>query len=50
MREYEFAVILATAEELEEDTNALYEAGCADGSNSTSAGASYCLSDQSVLG
>lgn len=38
MREHEFAVILASAEESEEDANALYEAGCADGSISTSGG------------
>jgi len=38
MREYEFAIILATPEESEEDANALYEAGCADGSISTSGG------------
>jgi len=38
MREHEFAVILATPEESEEDASALYEAGCADGSISTSGG------------
>ena len=38
MREYEFAVILAAPEESEEDAGALYEAGCADGSISTSGG------------
>jgi hypothetical protein len=38
MRQYEFAVILATADESEERANALYEAGCADGSISTSDG------------
>ncbi len=38
MREHEFTVILATPEESEEDAGALYEAGCADGSISTSAG------------
>ena len=36
MREYEFAVILVTPEESEQDANALFEAGCADGSISTS--------------
>jgi hypothetical protein len=49
MREYEFAVILGTAEESEEDADTLYEAGCADGPISTSAGACYCLRDQSVV-
>jgi len=38
MREHEFTVILATPEESEEEANRLYEAGCADGSISTSAG------------
>jgi hypothetical protein len=38
MREHEFTVILATPEESEEDASALYEAGCADGSISTSGG------------
>ena len=38
MREHEFAVILAAPEESAEDAGALYEAGCADGSISTSGG------------
>jgi hypothetical protein len=38
MREHEFAVILAAPEESEEDAGALYEAGCADASISTSGG------------
>lgn len=36
MKEHEFSVILATPEQSEEDANALYEAGCGDGSISTS--------------
>ncbi len=38
MTEYEFTVILASPEESEDDANRLYEAGCADGSISTSGG------------
>jgi len=38
MREHEFTVILAEPEESEEDANRLYEAGCVDGSISTSGG------------
>lgn len=38
MKEHEFALVLATPEESEEDANRLYEAGCADGSISTSGG------------
>ena len=38
MREHEFTLVLATAEESEEDANRLYEAGCSDGSISTSLG------------
>ena len=38
MTDYEFTVILAEPEESEEDANKLYEAGCADGSISTSGG------------
>jgi hypothetical protein len=38
MREHEFTIILSSPEESEEDANALYEAGCADGSISTSGG------------
>jgi len=37
-QEHEFTIILASPEQSEEDANALYEAGCADGSISTSAG------------
>ena len=39
MRRYEFALVLATSEESEADANWLHEAGCSDGSISTSAGA-----------
>jgi hypothetical protein len=38
MKEHEFTVILASPEESEDDANRLYEAGCADGSISTSNG------------
>ena len=38
MSVHEFTVILATPEESEGDANRLYEAGCADGSISTSGG------------
>ncbi len=38
MKEHEFTVVLAGPEESEEDANRLYEAGCADGSISTSGG------------
>jgi len=38
MREHEFSIILAKPEESEDDANALYEAGCDDGSISTSGG------------
>jgi hypothetical protein len=38
MREHEFTVILASPEKTEEDAAALYEAGCSDGSISTSSG------------
>ncbi len=38
MKEHEFTLILATPEESEEDANRLYEAGCSDGSISTSGG------------
>lgn len=38
MKDHEFTVILATPEQSEEDANALYEAGCSDGSISTSEG------------
>jgi hypothetical protein len=38
MRECHFTVILATPEESEEDANRLHEAGCEDGSISTSGG------------
>jgi hypothetical protein len=38
MKEHEFTVILAQPEETKEDANRLYEAGCADGSMSTSGG------------
>ncbi len=38
MAKYEFTVILASPEESEDDANRLYEAGCADGSISTSGG------------
>jgi hypothetical protein len=38
MREHRFTIILASPEESEEDAATLYEAGCADGSISTSGG------------
>lgn len=38
MAEYEFTVILGNPEQSEADANRLYEAGCADGSISTSGG------------
>lgn len=38
MREHEFTVILASPEQSEEDAAALYQAGCSDGSISTSEG------------
>lgn len=38
MKEHEFTLILATPEESEADANKLYEAGCRDGSISTSGG------------
>ena len=38
MKEHEFALVLATPEESEEDANKLYEAGCRDGSISTFGG------------
>lgn len=38
MHEHEFTIVLVVPEQSEEDANALYEAGCADGSISTSAG------------
>ena len=38
MKKHEFAVILASPEESEDDADRLYEAGCADGSISTSNG------------
>jgi hypothetical protein len=38
IREHEFTVILASPEQSEEDANALYEAGCFDGSISASGG------------
>ena len=38
MKIHEFTVILTSAEESEEDANRLVEAGCADGSISTSDG------------
>ena len=38
MKEHEFTIILASAEESEDDANRLYEAGCADGAISTSNG------------
>ena len=38
MKEHEFTIILSTPEQSEEDANSLYEAGCTDGSISTSAG------------
>jgi len=38
MKEHEFTVLLATPEESEADCDRLYEAGCDDGSISTSAG------------
>jgi hypothetical protein len=38
MKQHEFAVVLASPEESEDDANALYGAGCTDGSISTSAG------------
>jgi hypothetical protein len=52
MREYEFAVILATAEESEEDARALYEPSWSDGSISTSGrvARTHCLCGESVVG
>jgi hypothetical protein len=38
MKEHEFTVLLATAEESEADCDRLHEAGCDDGSISTSEG------------
>jgi hypothetical protein len=38
MTKHEFALILARPEESEEDADRLYEAGCSDGSISTSNG------------
>ena len=38
MREYEFTLVLAVAEQSEGDAERLYEAGCSDGSISTSGG------------
>lgn len=38
MKQHEFTVVLASHEQSEDDANALYEAGCADGSISTSGG------------
>lgn len=38
MKAHEFTVILASPEESEDDANRLYEAGCSDGSISTSGG------------
>ena len=38
MKEYEFTLVLATSEDSQEDANRLYEAGCTDGSTSTSGG------------
>jgi len=38
MKEYEFTLVLATPEVSEEDADRLYEAGCGDGSISTSGG------------
>lgn len=38
MKEHEFTLVLATPERSEEDANRLYEAGCTDGSISTSGG------------
>ena len=38
MKEHEFTLVLAHPEESEEDADALYEAGCRDGSISTSGG------------
>lgn len=38
MKEHEFTVLLATPEESESDCDRLYEAGCDDGSISTSGG------------
>ncbi len=38
MKDHEFTLILATPEQSEEDAGRLYEAGCADGSISTSGG------------
>ena len=38
MKHHEFTIILASPEESENDANRLYEAGCADGSISTSDG------------
>ena len=38
MREHEFTLVLANPEESKEDADALYEAGCRDGSINTSGG------------
>ena len=38
MKEHEFTVILDRPEESEDDANRLFEAGCSDGSISTSGG------------
>ncbi len=38
MSEYEFTLVLAAPEESEEDASRLHEAGCSDGSISTSGG------------
>jgi hypothetical protein len=38
MKEHEFTLVLSAPEESEGDANRLYEAGCSDGSISTSGG------------
>jgi len=38
MKEHEFTLVLASVEESEEDSNALFESGCTDGTISTSNG------------
>ncbi len=38
MKEHEFTVVLAETEQSEDDANRLFEAGCSDGSISTSNG------------
>jgi hypothetical protein len=38
MQEHQFTIFLAAPEQSEDDAAALYEAGCSDGSISTSAG------------